>query len=256
MPVFSEPLRLSGAGLAACFTTNDRFICIPLVFRGGRMDGGDMRKVPTHEVTYGRLRDMVLYGLLEPGQPVTIQGLIAELGAGMTPVREAIRRLTAEGALVLQGNRRVVVPRLTVSALDQMAFVRLAVEPHLAALALPGLTAERIARLAAVDSGIDRSILEGDVPGYLAGNHRFHFTLYAASGAPVLEDIARSLWLRFGPSLRVVAGRYGAGRLPDRHGEALAAMRAGDAAGLARAIREDIAQGVEQVRQALAAGEI
>ena len=220
------------------------------------MDGGSTRKVPTHEVTYGRLRDMVLFGHLEPGQPVTIQGLIADLGAGMTPVREAIRRLTAEGALVLQGNRRVVVPRLTISALQQMAFVRLAVEPHLAELALPALTAERIGRLAALDGGIDKAIGQGDVQGYLAGNHRFHFTLYEASGAPVLEDIARSLWLRFGPSLRVVAGRYGTGRLPDRHGEALAAMRAGDAGALARAIHDDIAQGVDQVRQALEAGEI
>ena len=63
----------------------------------------DGRKVPTHEVAYGRLRDLILFGHLEPGQPVTIQGLTGDLGAGMTPVREAIRRLTAEGALSLQG---------------------------------------------------------------------------------------------------------------------------------------------------------
>ena len=61
------------------------------------MDLAD-RKIPTHEVTYGHLRDMVLTGGLAPGQAVTIQGLIHDLGAGMTPVREAIRRLTAEGA--------------------------------------------------------------------------------------------------------------------------------------------------------------
>ena len=60
----------------------------------------DARKVPSHELTYVRLRDMVLFGTLAPGQPVTIQGLISDLGAGMTPVREAIRRLTAEGVPV------------------------------------------------------------------------------------------------------------------------------------------------------------
>jgi DNA-binding GntR family transcriptional regulator len=220
------------------------------------MQDEDGRKIPTHERTYTRLRDMVLFGHLEPGQPVTIQGLVESLGAGMTPVREAIRRLTAEGALMLQGNRRVVVPRLTEAGLAQMAFVRLAVEPHLAELALKGLTPALIERLEAVDQGINAAIAAGDVPGYLEGNHRFHFALYDVSDAPVLEDIARSLWLRFGPSLRVVAGRYGTGSLPDRHGEALAAMRAGDAEALARAIREDIQQGVDQVAQALAAGEI
>lgn len=36
----------------------------------------DTRKIPSHEVTYARLRDMILFGHLAPGQPVTIQGLI------------------------------------------------------------------------------------------------------------------------------------------------------------------------------------
>jgi DNA-binding GntR family transcriptional regulator len=94
------------------------------------------------------------------------------------------------------------------------------------------------------------------VLGYLAGNHRFHFALYDASEAQVLVDIAQSLWLRFGPSLRVVCARYEKARLPDRHSEALAAMRAGDGAALVRAVESDIAQGLDQVRQALLAGEI
>lgn len=216
----------------------------------------DTRKIPTHEVTYGRLRDMVLFGQLEPGQPVTIQGLIRDLDAGMTPVREAIRRLTAEGALTLQGNRRVVVPRMTPALLDQMAFVRLSVEPRLAELAAPALTPSVIAALVDHDNGVDRAIKSADVHAYLYHNQQFHFTLYEAAQAPVLEDIARSLWLRFGPSLRVVCARYGTGGLPDKHSEALAAMRAGDGLALARAIHADIAQGVEQIQLALSAGEI
>ncbi|MDP4034020.1 MAG: GntR family transcriptional regulator [Pseudorhodobacter sp.] len=214
------------------------------------------RKIPTHEVTYGRLRDMVLFGQLEPGQPVTIQGLIRDLDAGMTPVREAIRRLTAEGALTLQGNRRVCVPRLTPALLDQVAFVRLCIEPKLAELAAGALTPALIARLAAFDAGVDRAMAVGDVHGYLAQNHQFHFTLYEASEAPVLVDIARSLWLRFGPSLRVVCAHHGTGGLPDLHSEALAMMRAGDGAGLARAVERDITQGIDQVRLALSCGEI
>ena len=59
------------------------------------------------------------------------------------------------------------------------------------------------------------------------------------------------LWLRFGPSLRVVCGRYGTSNLPDRHDEALAAMRAGDAEAVATAIREDIEQGISQINLSL-----
>lgn len=208
------------------------------------------RKIPTHEVTYGRLRDMVLFGVLEPGQPVTIQGLIRDLDAGMTPVREAIRRLIAEGALSLLGNRRVVVPELTPAALDQVAFARLTLEPRLAERA--HVTPALVARLEAIDAGIDAAIRAGDVPAYLAGNTRFHFTLYESARMPILEDMARSLWLRFGPSLRVVCTRGEAVGAPDQHEEALSAMRAGDAKGLGEAIAKDLAQGIDEVRAALA----
>lgn len=218
--------------------------------------GDPDRKVPTHEITYVQLRDMVLTGVLAPGQAVTIQGLIHELGAGMTPVREAIRRLTAEGALQLHGNRRVSVPNLTAELLDQIAFARLTIEPKIAELASPRLSEALIDELGQIDAQIDPAIRRGDIPAYLTGNHLFHFRLYEASGAQVLVDIAQSLWLRFGPSLRVVAARYHASRLPDRHNDAMSAMRAGDGRTLALAIEADIAQGVDLVRQALQAGEI
>jgi DNA-binding GntR family transcriptional regulator len=216
----------------------------------------DARKIPTHEVTYAQLRDMILYGVLQPGQPVTIQGLIKDLGAGMTPVREAIRRLAAEGALLPQGNRRVAVPRLGKALLDQIAFARMTIEPKLAELAAAHLTPALIARLDALDGEVDAAIQTGEIPAYLASNHAFHFALYEASEAPILVDMARSLWLRFGPSLRIVIAKGGASNLPDRHEEARAAMRAGDAAGLARAFAGDIAQGIDQVRLALERGEI
>lgn len=216
----------------------------------------ETRKIPSHEVTYGRLRDMVLFGHLQPGQPVTIQGLIRDLDAGMTPVREAIRRLAAEGALLPQGNRRVSVPHLTPALVDQVAFARLSIEPHLAERAMAAMTDDLIARLEAIDADVDRAIQAGAVSAYLEANHRFHFALYEASGAPILVDISRSLWLRFGPSLRVVCASDGVLLLPDQHGVALAAMRAGDGPALARAIERDIAQGLDQVRLSLANGEI
>jgi DNA-binding GntR family transcriptional regulator len=214
----------------------------------------ETRKIPSHEVTYARLRDMILFGHLAPGAPVTIQGLIGDLGAGMTPVREAIRRLTAEGALLPQGNRRVAVPELSSELLEQVAFARLAIEPKLAELAAPKLSGAHIDRLEAIDGAVNRAIGAGKLPDYLAANHAFHFALYDAADAPVLLDLARSLWLRAGPSLRAVIDRYGREAAPDLHREALAAMRAGDAKGLARAIEQDIQQGVDHVRQALAEG--
>ena len=75
---------------------------------------------------------MILFGELAPGQPVTIQGLVSTLDVGMTPVREAIRRLTSEGALEFKGNRRVSVPQPDMAQWNDIAFARLSVEPELA----------------------------------------------------------------------------------------------------------------------------
>lgn len=211
----------------------------------------DTRKVPSHELTYLRLRDMILYGQLAPGQPVTIQGLIADLGAGMTPVREAIRRLATEGALLPQGNRRVSVPRLTMSDLDQIGFARLAIEPRLAQLAADHASPALLAHLQDLDTKVDRSVLAGDISGYLTANHAFHFALYGAAGAGVLLDMAQSLWLRFGPSLRVVTQLAGRASLPDSHKDIIAALRAGQGAAAGAAMARDIELGLGHVRDAI-----
>lgn len=211
----------------------------------------DQPKLPDHERAYRALRDMVLYGELAPGQPVTIQGLVDAVGLGMTPVREAIRRMTSQGALIFKGNRRVEVPALSLAQYGELAFARRAVEPELARRAVENMEEKHIDQLAIEDAGVDAAIEKGDVRGYLEHNHRFHASLYALSGADVLIAISDMLWLRSGPLLRVMLGRHGTSNLPDMHREALAAMRARDADGVAAAIRGDIDQGIAQVTRSL-----
>ncbi|WP_368184854.1 GntR family transcriptional regulator [Aestuariibius sp. HNIBRBA575] len=205
-------------------------------------------KTPEHQAIYDRLRHMILFGEVLPGQALTILGLKTMLGAGMTPVREAIRRLTAEGALEALGNRRICVPNVTQETLNQIYFARLAIEPRLGELAVANITKDQLKTLAKLDEQVDAAISAGDINGYLAGNYRFHFTLYDAANAPVLRNIASSLWLQLGPSLRVVSGRYGTQNLPDEHKDALSALKAKDGAGVARAIEADIRQGLSLMR--------
>lgn len=209
-------------------------------------------KLPEHQAIYHRIRNLIMFGTLVPGQAVTIQGLTEEVGAGMTPVREAIRRLTAEGALEAGGNRRVRVPEMTRDRLEEISFARLSIEPKLTELAAKQMTDQCLADLHMHDAEVDRAIESGDIELYLEHNYRFHFRLYAQADAQILEKIAASLWLQIGPSLRIVCGRYGTANLPDKHSEALAALREGDAARAATAIADDIRQGLGQVRLTLA----
>jgi len=67
----------------------------------------------------------------------------------------------------------------------------------------------------------------------------------------ILADGVRGLWLRFGPSWRVVCGRVGTENQPDKHKDLLRALHARDAEAAARAMQEDVAQGMDQVRQSL-----
>jgi len=90
------------------------------------------------------------------------------------------------------------------------------------------------------------------VGGYLRSNYDFHALLYQVADAPILTEMAERLWLRFGPSLRVVCGRFGTQNLPDRHKEMLDALRAGDVDGVARAMEQDVEQGMEQMAGVLA----
>lgn len=215
------------------------------------VDGIDTSRLPAHELIYRQLRDLVLFGDLAPGQAVTIQGLSERLEAGMTPVREAIRRLIAEGALEFQGNRRVCVPLLTAENISELIFARQWLDPYLTLRATDRASLEDLDNLAALDDELDRAILRGDLRAYLELNYRFHKRLYEIAQAPILADVADGLWLRFGPSLRVVCGRMGTQNLPDKHKDMLAAMHARDAEAAARAIREDVIQGMEQVRHSL-----
>ena len=208
-------------------------------------------KLPEHQAIYLQIRNMILFGSLVPGQAVTIQGLVDHIGAGMTPVREASRRLTAEGALESGENRRIRVPEITRDRLDQIAFARLAIEPRLAGLAADRMTDAGLAVLERMDSAVDEAIAQGTVEGYLEANFRFHFSLYDLADAEILTKIATSLWLQVGPSLRIVCGRYGTANLPDKHSEALVALREGDGERASRAIADDIRQGLGQVRLTL-----
>ena len=209
--------------------------------------------LPAHEVLYRALRDMVLFGALAPGDPVTIQGLVDRMGAGMTPVREALRRLTAEGALESMGNRRICVPVLDAAAIDDLTEARLAIEPRLAMRAAQRIANPAIDALKTIDARLDRAITRGDVEAYLRENYAFHASLNAQAEAPVLSSLTNTLWLRFGPSLRVVCGQEGTHALRDLHKEMIIALDRNDPDMAAQAIEEDIHQGMTLIRQAIPA---
>ena len=125
--------------------------------------------------------------------------------------REALRRLTAERALELLSNRRVAVPIMTITKLEEICDARIALETAAAERALAGIGEAELSHLREIDDAVNRSIDEHDVQAYISGNYRFHFTLYRYGNSEVTLPLIESLWMQTAPFQRLVLDRYGLG---------------------------------------------
>jgi len=209
-----------------------------------------------HASVYSELRRRFITGQIFPGRSLSTRGLAQELGVSQTPVREALSRLAAEGAIQIRSKRKVGIPPMTSDRFDDLLRCRLLLEPESAVLALPYMTPARLRRLREIDGAINTALETGDVVAYMQGNFAFHFTLYRTHPLKTLNQLIEILWLQFGPYMRFVYGRVGTAQLVDQHAVALDALSQGDEARLREAIRGDIADGMGLIgRSALDAPE-
>jgi DNA-binding GntR family transcriptional regulator len=208
-----------------------------------------------HASVYEILRARLISGAIVPGDGLSTRAIALELGVSQMPVRDALSRLSAEGAVLIRSKRKVEVPPLTPERFSDLLECRLLLEPEAAARSLPVLTTEAIESLRAIDAGIDRSIADGDVHGYTEGNCAFHFALYRASGRRTLNRLIEALWLQFGPYMRTVYEQHPTEHFADQHRNALDAIVANDQQSLRRAIAADISDGMGLIGNRLRIGD-
>jgi DNA-binding GntR family transcriptional regulator len=183
-------------------------------------------------------------GRIKPGSFLSTRGLAAELGVSQMPVREAVRRLAAEGAVEIRSKKKIVVPAMTAVRFDDLLRCRLLLEPEAAEAAFPAINAPLLKQLRETDKAMGVAMRSGDVAAYMEGNFNFHFLIYRAQPRQTLLQLIETLWLQFGPFMRVVYGRFGTANLVDQHRVAIACLEAGDAKGLRQAIATDISDGM------------
>ena len=205
-----------------------------------------------HERLYRAMRGRIMVGELGPGHSLTLRGIAAEHGVSMTPAREAVRRLVAEGALTLSSSGRVATPALSDERIEELAALRALIEPELASRALPRAHFALIDRLAAINAAIAEAVERHDAVGYIRSNLDFHRTLYLRAQAPAMLAMLETVWLQLGPTMRALYGRVQRHEPPRHHRLILAALKAGDEPGLRLALRADVTQGL---RHLSAAGE-
>lgn len=203
--------------------------------------------LPAHEHVYRTMRSRVMHGELAPGQSLTVRGVADDFDVSMTPAREAIRRLSAEGALFLSSTGRVSTPELSRDRIEELASIRALLEPELASRAQPRAHINLIERLTGINQMIERAILRNDPVAYIRTNLEFHRTLYLRAQAPAMLGLVETVWLQLGPTMRALYEKLQRPDASRNHKLAISALKAGDEPSLRLAIRADVTQGLRML---------
>lgn len=215
-----------------------------------------------NEGVYRQLRQALMTGRYDPSQRLTIPTLATSFGTSHMPVREALRRLSAEKALIQAANGSVFVPPVTRDQLDDICRARITLEGLATELAVPRMRPKDLRKLESLRLAHEEAGIEDGIYNSLACNQEFHFQIYGLSGSQVLPQLIEALWLRFGPYMRMLSHhlapimdtadfRNGA----EYHHAAMAAIMAGDAIGARRAIEADIVATQSMLRDLLDAAD-
>lgn len=148
-------------------------------------------------LAYDALRDAVLQGRIRPGERLTTMTLCSMLGMSSTPVREAIRRLEAEGLLVNEPHRGVTVNDLDGLDTDEFFAMRPPMESLATRLATPQLTPADLAALADIHAELEHAAAKRDDDELTSANARWHMTIYAACPKRAIVLLVQQLWMPF-----------------------------------------------------------
>jgi DNA-binding GntR family transcriptional regulator len=144
------------------------------------------------ERAYAGIREAILAGRLAPGAHLREEALAALTGTSRTPVREALRRLVAEG-LATADKRHRYVTDFSREAIVIIFDVRARLESYAAQIAASKIGAEEIARLRNLIAAIDRVQAEWAPDGdrrFAELNAEFHRTILEAARSPQLLSLA------------------------------------------------------------------
>jgi DNA-binding GntR family transcriptional regulator len=144
------------------------------------------------EAVYAEIRRRIISGVLEPAAALNQEALAPELGVSVTPVREAVRRLEAEGLVRFHAHKSVVVTPLSRDELHEIYEVRLQLDPFAASLAAKNATVAELKEIARQA----RAPVSKDPLERVKRNRSFHRSIYSRSGNQLMTEILDQLWER------------------------------------------------------------
>lgn len=178
---------------------------------------------------YSHLRAGILDNTYPPGSSLPEEALAARLNVSRVPVREALRRLSAEGLVVIRPRQGATVIELTAKQFLDAYQVREALEVLAVRLAVPKLTTDDLEQLETLHQAMQVAAQAGEPNDFFAANAEFHGLLVDKADNGDLKSTYESLMDRMRryrrPSLDL---RGGMSQSIDEHAAILSAMRAGN----------------------------
>ena len=204
--------------------------------------------------TVARIREWILTHELTAGARLN-QSLLAErLGVSRIPVRDAVRLLAGEGLVELTEGGGAVVAGLSVTDLQELYELRGAVEPLACRLAVPNVGRAQTITMAQSFAEMDGS---DDREQWITAHARFHLQVYGQCGRPRMIALVEHLRQQAERYLRLhLSSGVHHERLRDEHGQIMAAVTHGDAAGVEAATRHHLEASHEFILSHLLEGDI
>ncbi len=203
-----------------------------------------------HEQVAQQLRDLIFAGELSPGVFVDEIRLCEQLAISRTPLREALKVLTAEGLIRHEPRRGCFVNQVTEQDLDEIFPVIALLEGRCAFEAAQQATDADIAALKSLHTQLQDSALKGRIEDYYAANYAIHEAIIAIAGNKWLDQVIGDL--RKILKLARLQQLNAPGRLSQSLSEHMAifeALKARDATGAESAMRTHLTRQREALRQ-------
>ncbi len=145
------------------------------------------------EAAFEKIKEAIIKGYFKPGEKLVEQTLAQEMGVSRTPVREAIRRLEAEGFVVSIPRKGVVVSRADKEEIVQLYSIRAELEGLAARWAIENADEDDIRKLDEAISRMEETAASGDLDGVVQSNALFHDAIAQASKSRILCTLLKTL---------------------------------------------------------------
>ena len=209
-----------------------------------------MQHLTKEEQVADFLREGIIAGRFARGARLKQQEIATLLQTSITPVREALKLLEAEGYVTSDNYRGATVAPFNIEASREVLDLRILLETKLVRGAVANATAADIAELKVMAEEFDRAFAAGDNETARAANYRFHHRMFEIAAMPQTLHFVQILWARYPFDLiNRLKGRVS--RAAAEHDEVLHAFIAHDAAAAMLATRQHIEAGWQELHDAL-----